>query len=112
MASSLGFIRLPQIAFADVFLFLLITPLIKRNKIPRVKTAEKIGKRSYGLYLTHLIVIDLTLVLIETLVPGFLGWPLILVPLLFALGVGVPVLTMEKLAKMRKLRPIYPYIFG
>lgn len=103
---------LPLAIFFASLPLMLSTPLLPRNKIPRVKEFELIGKRSYGLYLMHLIAIDLTLVLLEWLLPGFIGYPLLLMPLLFVVGVGLPMWIMEKAARWKGIRPLYPYIFG
>lgn len=89
-----------------------VIPIISRNAIPAVSRLETIGKRSYGLYLTHLIVIDLLLVLIRFLAPSLLNFQLLLVPLLFAAGLFIPLLLMNGLAQRPPVRKVYRYVFG
>jgi peptidoglycan/LPS O-acetylase OafA/YrhL len=109
---SFELLSAPIIGYVVAAIFLLYTPLINRKSIPRVQDFEKVGKRSYGLYLTHLITIDLSLLLIQWLIPALFNYQIVLLPLLFILGVGVPMLVMERLARWKLVRPIYQYVFG
>jgi peptidoglycan/LPS O-acetylase OafA/YrhL len=91
--------------------FILALPAIPRNRVPLVRFFEKLGKRSYGLYLTHIIVIDLALVLILGIDLLSLGSPILLFPLLFVLGLLIPMGIME-LAARGPARRVYRYLFG
>ena len=81
------------------------------QSIPLVRLLERIGKRSYGLYLTHLIVLDLTLLCIGTLWPMLFKYQLALLPLLFLIALAIPMFLMQQLAASR-LRSIYRYVLG
>jgi peptidoglycan/LPS O-acetylase OafA/YrhL len=114
-AFEVGWLRVPVVPLAIFFAsvpLLLYTPLISRSSIPQVKTFEQVGKRSYGLYLMHLIAIDLTLVVVEWLLPGLVGLPVLLILLLFAAGVLLPMVIMEKAAQLKGGRTFYQYVFG
>jgi peptidoglycan/LPS O-acetylase OafA/YrhL len=91
--------------------FVFLIPTISRNSIPFVRPLEKLGRRTYGIYLVHLIVIDLSLWISQALIPGLFAFPLALILLLFVLGLGVPYLIMESVART-PARQIYRYAFG
>ena len=54
-------ISAPLARFIGPILLLLVIPVVQRNSIPAVRRLEEVGKRSYGIYLTHLIVLEFTL---------------------------------------------------
>lgn len=88
----------PRYLAPVVFVFVL--PVINRNSIPGVKYLERVGKHSYTVYLMHLIILELLLVAIETISPSLLAYPLLLFPILFIVGVGVPVFFKETIKKL------------
>jgi len=91
--------------------FVMILPVIDRQSIPLVEALETIGKRSYGLYLTQLLVLDLTLLAAGTFVPWLLGYSVALFPLLFMSAIAVPLLVMQGLARS-PARAVHRYVFG
>ena len=97
--------------FVGPILFLLVIPVIQRNSIPGVVHFENIGRRSYGIYLTHLIVLDTLFVVIAGLVPSVLQLPLIITPILLSLGLLIPITVMNYLSKTA-FRKYYRYVFG
>lgn len=97
------------IAAASLVLFI---PTLKRNSIPKVRELEEVGKRSYGLYLTHLVVLELVFLAIAAVLPGLLNYQLLLQPLLFGLGLAIPLLVMNWLTKLPATRLAYRYVFG
>jgi peptidoglycan/LPS O-acetylase OafA/YrhL len=84
---------------------------ISRSSIPIVKSLEAVGKRSYGLYLTNLIVLDTVLYAMTLAAPQMLNYQLVIVPVLFALSVGIPMAAMSGLARMPKWG-MYRFVFG
>jgi hypothetical protein len=92
--------------------FLFYAPTIKRNSIPMVRQLEEIGKRSYGLYLTHLIGLTFVFLGIQHLLPWLLNYQPLLQPVLFAAGLGIPLLVMNSSTRLPKFRPAYRYVFG
>lgn len=91
---------------------LFVIPVVNRRDIPAVAQLEMVGKRSYGLYLTHLIVIDLLLVLIRFTFPTLLNYQLLLVPILFSAGLALPLLLMNLASQRAQTRRVYRYVFG
>lgn len=92
-------------------IFLLLVPVIKRDRIPFVRLFERIGKGAYGLYLTHLIVLSLILLLIERLAPWLFNVYLLLLPVLFLLALEIPLWFMDGVSRTR-FRTYFRYVFG
>lgn len=89
----------------------LMAPLVSRNSIPAVKSLEAIGKNTYGLYLTHLLVVDLALVALYSWMPWLIPLPLLTVAIIFLLAMAIPLGAMKLLAGS-PARPVYRYVFG
>ncbi len=106
-----GVVSVPLARFISPLVFLLVIPVIPRNSIPGVRGLEEIGKKSYGIYLTHLIVLDTIFLLISKLLPSVLNYAVILAPLVFASGVLIPYAVMTYFSKSA-LRKYYRYVFG
>jgi len=106
-----GIISFPVAGSLAALAFVMLLPTIDRTSIPLVATLEGIGKRSYGLYLTHLIVLDLVLLGIGTFVPGLFHYRLALLPVLFVITLQVPMVAMKAMARS-PLRSVYRYLFG
>lgn len=91
--------------------FLLLVPMIKRNSIPMVRQLEKVAKKVYGLYLTHLIVLDLAVFSVQVFVPWLLTYQVLLQFLLFVVALGVPLVVMNSMVRL-PTRAVYRYVFG
>lgn len=89
-----------------------VIPAVQRGAIPAVRQLEKIGKRSYGLYLTHLIVIDLVLWAIELFGRPLFAYQALIYPILFVIGLTVPIIVMSDVAQRKPTRKVYRYVFG
>ena len=81
-------------------------------KIPWQKAFDKLGRRSYGIYLMHILIIDVTARIIRRVIPWMLEYQIVLVPLLFVAGLGIPLLTMEFVRRWPSTRKAYRYLFG
>ena len=90
---------------------LLLTPVIRRDAIPFFKTVEMVGKRSYGIYLTNLIIITVVLFAIHQVAAGLIGVFLVMIPLLFCLVLLIS-LGMMTLVERPPQRVVYRYLFG
>jgi len=104
----------PQITLVDkiyTIVFLLYFFSIENIKIPFSKEIEKIGIMSYGIYLIHVPVLELTSRVIFHLTPAFLGYYGWLFLLLAVVGVAIPV-TLMKLVNWTPARIFYEYLFG
>ncbi len=91
--------------------FVLLLPTIKRDVIPWVRRLEEVGKHSYGLYLIHLIILDLALVAVRAVLPNLLNYRIWLMPPLFILALVVPIAIMSRVARS-PARVVYRYAFG
>jgi hypothetical protein len=108
---SLSIVQASQAAQIFPLTFVLLAPLIKRQWIPSVKGLEYIGKRSYGVYFTQLLVIDILYLGVQQWVPWLVDMPIVLVPVIVVLGVGLPLLIMY-IFSARPSRIAYRYVFG
>jgi hypothetical protein len=104
-------IQFPVARFICQTTFVLAIPAITRDRIPIVRQLEKIGKRSYGLYLSHLIVIDMSLLVLQNTVQWLIGIHVLLFPVLFLLGLLIPLGIME-IASRSPIKAGYRYVFG
>lgn len=91
--------------------FILIIPGISRSSIPFVRKLENIGRRSYGLYLTHRFALELILGVIQFIIPVLFNLPVLFFPLLFVTGLLLPLWVMDLFARSPAKRS-YRYLFG
>jgi len=108
---SVSVVHFPLASYLCPVAFLLFAPTIKRDSIPLVRQLEKVAKRSYGLYLTNLLVLDLCVFSAQALVPGLLGNPLLFCLILFVVALAVPLGTMNAVVRT-PARVVYHYVFG
>jgi peptidoglycan/LPS O-acetylase OafA/YrhL len=100
---------------AEVFLpaaGILLIPLIRRDTIPFAPFLERTGKRSYGLYLTNLTIINLVLFSLRVIFPGLLNIHLLVVPLLFCAALFIPSAIMHATERIPAGRMAFRYVFG
>jgi len=111
LLDAFGAVNFPVARHLCAIPLVLLLPTIKRERIPLVQNLEKLGKRSYGLYLTHLVALVLTGFAIKTIALAGLGLPILLFPLLLLGGLAIPWWLMN-LASRGRLRAVYRYLFG
>jgi peptidoglycan/LPS O-acetylase OafA/YrhL len=104
-------LNFPAAYFIIPLPFLGFAATISRNSIPLVRSLETVGKRSYGLYLTNLIVLDTILYAIALAAPQALNFQLVLVPTLFVLALGIPLAIMNGFARLPNMG-FYRFVFG
>jgi peptidoglycan/LPS O-acetylase OafA/YrhL len=80
-------------------------------ELPLNNWLGKVGSQSYGIYLSHSIVLIIVAKLVYHLLPAILEYQIILQPLLFTTGLGVPLLLM-RLVKASPVKAVYGYLFG
>ncbi len=103
-----------QVLLAEIFAPAFALPLailLKRNAIPLLRWFEKLGKRSYGLYLMNLISINLVIALINVIFPSLLNIQLAAAALCAIITLSVPVLLMDW-TERKAGRNGYRYLFG
>lgn len=91
--------------------FMLLIPVIKRQWIPWVRRFEYVGKHSYGLYLAHMIIVDLAYWLIQLFIPALYNYPVLLRVPVFVTAVAIPLLLMEASTKL-PTHNVYRHVFG
>jgi peptidoglycan/LPS O-acetylase OafA/YrhL len=112
MLNVFGVVAAPWARFIVPVPLMFLLPIINRNRIPAVSRFEQVGRRSYGVYLMHFILLDWALYFINELLPGLFVYPLIVYPLLFVVALFVPLLIMEAVARRPSTRKVYRYVFG
>lgn len=80
-------------------------------KYPLASYFSSWGSRSFGIYLIHSSVLEFSARLIYHFAPALLGVQIILLPILFTLGFGIPLLLME-IVNRSPARKYYGYLFG
>lgn len=80
-------------------------------RVPFSGTLAGLGAKSFGIYLVHGIVMEYGSRAVYHLAPWLLAWQGLFLPLLVALGLGVPLLLMSLLSRSRA-RALHPYVFG
>ena len=82
-----------------------------KNKFPFEGFIGSLGARSFGVFLTHAIFIEYTAKLLYHLLPQILGNQWLLQPLLFIVGLGMPLLLIAIVVRL-PIRNLYTYLFG
>jgi peptidoglycan/LPS O-acetylase OafA/YrhL len=101
-------------AMLYVLLFVLLFLSLERPQLPLAKRLEWLGGRSYGIYLSNLLFLELsakTIYYLTPLVPWLLGVQPIFISALVVVGVGGPAVIMEAV-KHSPFKRLYPYLFG
>ncbi len=82
------------------------------SQFPHSATLAELSKRSYGVYLVHMSVIDTAARAVRWFTPGVLAYQAFLVPMLAAIGLAVPLLAMAIVRRWAPLARSYRYLFG
>jgi len=104
----------PQVIFFNrVFvLFALLSFVALDNlRMPFSNTLSKLGQKSYGIYLIHVVPLEITARLVYHIAPQLLAYQFIMMPLLVLAGISIPVVMME-VANRSRFRRYYKYVFG
>ncbi len=91
--------------------FLLCYLAFEKVNPPFKKQVNQIGAKSYGIYLVHIAVLEITSRLIYHVFPALLSYPLIFLLVITAIGLAIP-LGLMALVDHSPARPLYGYIFG
>jgi len=111
LLNAFSILSFPLARFLCPIPLVLLLPGIRRDNIPLVHPLERVGRRSYGIYLTHLIILNLVLFVLSTLLPWLFELPILVSVLFFLIGAGVPLLIVENVAK-GPAKQVYRTIFG
>ncbi|OGO25495.1 MAG: hypothetical protein A2W33_05670, partial [Chloroflexi bacterium RBG_16_52_11] len=78
LLAALKIIHAPLARYLCPVPFILMLPGIKRDSIPLARLLERVGRRTYGIYLTHLIMIYLVAEILLGLLPALARLPILL----------------------------------
>ena len=93
--------------YATTFILWFLALLV----IPFSKNLAQLGAMSYGIYLLHFPVIEVTSRVIYHIIPQLLAYQIVFVPLLVMIGVGLPVFFMT-IVRRSPVKKYYRYLFG
>jgi len=103
-------LTISTVSYSIVFLLVFIA--FERLSLPRPNDITKLGNRSYGIYLTHLKVMEYVTRFIHVALPALLAYQvLVIFPIALVVGLGVPWVVMSLMIKS-PLRKYYRYLFG
>lgn len=111
-ADVFGLLTAPWARFAVPVPAMLVLPTLDRSSIPFVRSLEYVGRRSYGIYLSHFVLLNLVLLPASGL---RLEGPVTLLAatvVLFVLGLGLPLLLMHVLTRASTGRRVFRPLFG
>jgi len=91
--------------------FILCFLAFNRIQLPYQKLLKKLGTRSYGLYLSHYVILGVWAKLVVWILPEPLSSGWIVLPLLFFGTAAFAMLLMEFVSRS-PIKRLYPYIFG
>jgi peptidoglycan/LPS O-acetylase OafA/YrhL len=91
--------------------FILCFVYYSQRPFPAQKPIADLGTKSFGVYLVHGIALLYTARIIYHVAPWILGHQLIFQPILYVMGLGVPLLLMTAV-KRSPARRFYRYLFG
>ena len=111
LLDAFSIVRFPLAFMLCPFTMMMLLPLVKRDMLPWVRFLERVGRRTYGIYLTHLLFLNLLLYGLAFLVPWLFQFAVLTTVLFFIIGFGIPMIIMESVAKSRA-KIVYRYIFG
>ncbi len=96
-----------------VFALLFVATILfqKNLTIPFSLTLGKLGTKVYGVYLAHMLALDITAKAVYHFLPGSMAYPLFFWVLLGSIGLFGPLLLM-KIVKDTPLRRLYVPLFG
>ena len=110
--NAFGIVSAPWARFVAPLPLMFLLPTINRASIPSLRLFEDLGKRSYGIYLAHFVVINLVVFIASRRDIGLDGVPLIVFPSFLIVALGVSLLLMDVMARILPARKIYRYVFG
>jgi len=101
----------PWVKYIVVVPFILLSVLWEREKFPFYKAFERLGKRSYGLYLINLVIFDLSILIFTPILLINSDLMVLYFIILFAITIFLPVLLMDWIEKILN-RKVYRFVFG
>lgn len=104
-----GYFTIPMTMYVITFIFTFLA--FEKVSLPASNIVLELGRRSYGIFLMHMLFIMSIPTVLYHLWPWVLGRQILYQPILIVSAVGFSYLFMSIIAKTR-LRWIYRYLFG
>ena len=101
----------PSVVTRWLYSLLILGFAILLEKITPLSTIEFIGSKSYGIYLSHILTIEICARLIYHTLPDMLGQTIIFLGILLIMGIGIPLLIMRIFQKT-PFKTVYSYLWG
>ncbi len=108
---ALRFIKFPLSRHIFPLMLVFAVPVLRREWIPARRFFEAVGKHAYGLYLTHLVMINIFLLSMRAIFPWLLAQPYIIHLSIFLVALFVPLWLINWINRSRLSR-LSPYLFG
>jgi peptidoglycan/LPS O-acetylase OafA/YrhL len=103
--------RLTIIDHLYTLVFIIGVLAFDKGRFPFFDLFSRLGPKSFGIYLVHVLVVEYSARLIYRFLPGLLAYQIVLQPTLIILGLGVPLLMMAAVDRSRFQR-FSTYLFG
>lgn len=112
LANAFRLVNAPWARLVAPVPLMFVLPVIDRAWIPRFASFEWLGRRSYGIYLSHFVVINLMAIALGPWVPLPAAGALVVYPLFLVAALGFPILLMEAMGRSGAGRRAYRFVFG
>jgi peptidoglycan/LPS O-acetylase OafA/YrhL len=109
LLNAFSLLAAPWARFIAPVPLMFVLPVVDRGSIPLLKFFEWLGRRSYGIYLAHFVIINGIVLLAGA---WLAGRPLVVFPVFLVATLGLSLLLMEALTRARIGRQIYRHVFG
>jgi surface polysaccharide O-acyltransferase-like enzyme len=112
LANAFRLVNAPWARLVAPVPLMFVMPVIDRAWIPRFAWFEWLGRRSYGIYLSHFVAINLMVIALGRWIPLPAVSAFVVYPLFLVIALGFPLLLMEAAARSAAGRRAYRFVFG
>jgi peptidoglycan/LPS O-acetylase OafA/YrhL len=112
LLNAFGFVDAPWARLAAPLPLMFVLPTIDRTSIPWLDAFERLGRRSYGIYLVHFVVVSGLAVVAGKYFLPLGAQPFLVFPAFLIAALGVSLFLMDVMARFIVGRRVYRYMFG
>jgi peptidoglycan/LPS O-acetylase OafA/YrhL len=112
LANAFRLVNAPWARLVAPVPLMFLLPVIERAWIPRFASFEWLGRRSYGIYLSHFVAVNVMVIGLGPWVPLTSAFSIVVYPLFLAGALGFPLLLMEGMGRLAVGRRAYRFVFG
>jgi fucose 4-O-acetylase-like acetyltransferase len=110
--NAFGIVVAPWARLLAPMPLMFILPVVDRGMIPFLHRLEFLGRRSYGIYLAHFVVINILVSLAATTKGSMGRFPAVVLPTFMIAALGLSLVMMHALARPQAARKLYRFVFG